>query len=145
MLRFCTWSVVLSLVVSASAIAAAIWMPINVDRTNIETGTKQVAIIPTGRRQMSPVLAEMAGRQLIRPAQIRAAVKDTGAAQRLLKELNLQGVIQMGGELAAYIRVKGGGVQSVKKGDKILEFDVVEVTQGKVKLSLQGVEVQLGH
>ncbi len=91
------------------------------------------------------LLLKMAGRRLIRPAQIQAAVKDTGAAQRLLSKLKLQGVVQMGGDHVAYIQVADRGVQTVRVGSSVLDFMVEAVESGRVKLSLDGVEVELTH
>jgi hypothetical protein len=96
-------------------------------------------------RQVEPLLAKMAGRRLVRPAQVQAAVKDTGAAARLLAKLNLQGVVDIGGELVAYIQVDKRSVKTVRKGEKVLELTVEEIQPGSVKLSLEGVVVELSH
>ena len=131
--------------VAVAVLLAAVLLPIN---------TPTVPRLPNGKNfspasDRSPDLAQLldqtAGQGLIKPAQVQAAVKDTGAAARLVRQLTLQGVVQMGGEFVAYIAVKDQGVKAVKKGQKILEFDVKDMEPGKVVLALDGVEVQLGQ
>ncbi|MGE5608212.1 MAG: hypothetical protein ACM359_03070 [Bacillota bacterium] len=102
---------------------------------------------PAARAEVEPLLARLAGMTLIRPAQVQAAVKNDGTAERLLKKLKLQGVVQVGSEMVAYIQVDDGGkvVRSVRKGQTILDFSIDGVEPGKVTLSLQGVVVVLGH
>lgn len=91
------------------------------------------------------LLTKVAGSRLIRPAQVQAAVKDTGAAQRLLERLKLQSVVNMNGEPVAYVRVNKNGVQSVRAGGRLLDFLVESVKPGEVKLSLDGVVVTLRY
>ena len=94
---------------------------------------------------LSSLLEKMAGRGLIRPPQVVAAVKDTGAAARLAKSLKLQGVVELGGSLVAYIEVEKRRVQALRKGETVLGFVVRDIGPGRVTLSLEGVEVILGH
>jgi|GEM_PF-1790756 len=119
--------------------------PVDPEPPGMEAMRRGVPPVPFDTRNIGELHRMMAGRRLIRPTQVQAAVKDTGAAARLAKQLNLQGVIQMGGSLVAYIGVKGQNVKSVKKGGKILSFTVKDIQPGKVVLSLDGVEVELGH
>lgn len=97
------------------------------------------------QRNVEPLLQKMAGRRLIRPSQVKAAVKDTGAAAQLLKKLRLQGVVQIGPDQVAYIRVEKQGTRKVKCGEKLLEFVVQKIEPGRITLSLEGVEVMLKH
>jgi hypothetical protein len=91
------------------------------------------------------MLSKMTGKELIRPAQAQAAVKDSGAAKALAKRLKLQGIVQIGDAFTAYVQVEKDGVKSVRKGDTILEFAVKKVEAGKVTLSLDNVEVELSQ
>ncbi len=86
---------------------------------------------------------KISGRQLIRPAQIQAAVRDNGAADKMLKKLTLRGVVQLGKDMVAYVQVGKMGVKSVRRGDKLLELIVKDVEPGMVTLSLKGVNVVL--
>jgi hypothetical protein len=90
-------------------------------------------------------LSTVAGSRLIRPAQVQPAVKDSGAAQKLLARLKLQSVVDMSGEHVAYIRVKDEGVQAIRGGSYVLDFLVESVQPGRVRLSLDGVIVELAY
>jgi hypothetical protein len=94
---------------------------------------------------LGPLLARMAGRRLISPPQVQPAVRDTGAAKRLLKKLALQGVVQIGDKLVAYVKLEQVGVRAVRNGETILDFLVERIELGKVTLSLEGVIVTLTH
>ena len=87
----------------------------------------------------------LTGSRLIRPAQVQAAVKDTGAAERLLRQLKLQSVVEMDGEATAYVRVDQRGVQTVRAGGRLLDFLVESIRPGEVRLSLDGVVVALHY
>lgn len=104
----------------------------------IQTNPQEIADIQA-------LLRSMAGRRLIRPSQVQAAVKDTGLADRLAKKLKLQGIVQMGGTLVAYIQVEKQGVKGVRQGDQILDFRIEKIESGKVTLSLQGIQIVLQH
>lgn len=91
------------------------------------------------------LLPALAGRNLIAPSQVRAAVKNTGEAAVLVKRLRLQGIVQMGGQPVAYVQVEKEGLKVVRKGDKLLEFSVDAIGAGHVNLSLEGVAVTLTH
>lgn len=105
----------------------------------------QLSGVPGAGADYDGLMVKVAGSRLIRPAQVQAAVKDTGAAQRLLERLKLQSVVSMGGQPVAYLRVNKEGVQSVRAGGRVLDFIVESVKPGEVKLSLDGVVVTLGH
>lgn len=105
----------------------------------------RVQPLPKDTHDIQSLLGRVAGACPIRPAQAVAAVKDDGAAARLLKMLKLQGVVQMGDGLVAYIQVEKEGVKTIRQGETILDFVVENVEPGKVTLSLQGVVVVLGH
>jgi hypothetical protein len=92
-----------------------------------------------------PLLERMAGLRLIRPAQVRAAVMDSGAAARMLKKLKLQGVVHTGQTPVAYIKIDGGGTVAARRGDTVLDLVVERIDPGKVTLSLEGVIVELVH
>jgi hypothetical protein len=87
----------------------------------------------------------MAAAFLIKPSQVQAAVKDDGTAGRLAKQLKLQGIVQIGDELVAYVQVEKAGVKTVRKGQTLLDFLVEDIEAGKIKLSWQGVIVFLEH
>jgi hypothetical protein len=102
-----------------------------------------VASLKAPARDVRKLVGEIAGRALIRPPQVQAAVKDLGLAARLLGQLKLQGVVQLGGESVAYVQVEKQGVKTVRQGQELLEFVVKEILPGKVVLSMEGVEVAL--
>jgi hypothetical protein len=87
----------------------------------------------------------LAGRRLLEPAEINAAVKDSGTAQDLLTRLRLQGTVQLGGQPVAYVMVEDQGVKVVRAGERLLDFEVEKVEAGRVELSLQGVRVTLSY
>ena len=95
--------------------------------------------------QMEHLLVQIASRRLIKPSQVKAAVKDSGTAEQLLKKLKLRGVVKMGASRIAYISIEKQGTKKVQQGDKLLGFVIENITMGKVTLSLQGVEVILTH
>jgi len=143
--RFMGVGIVLLLAAVGLAIAACL-VPVAIDEESMAASRHQLVPRMTGvsldERQLTQAVA---GRRLIRPAQVQAAVKDNGAAQRLLERLKLQSLVQMGGEPVAYVRVKGEGVQSVRAGGRILDFRVDKITAGGLTLSLDGVVVLLSR
>ncbi len=140
-----TVAAVTMLATATVVLLAAVLLPINTPIVPGLSNRMDSVTVPDGRRDLARLLDQAAGADLIKPAQIQAAVKDTGAAARLVRQLTLKGVVQIGGELVAYIEVKDQGVKSVNKGQKILEFVVKDMEPGKVVLDLDGVEVQLGQ
>lgn len=128
------------------AVIVAILFPIDID-VKMKGVSKAVEFAPlaASERDMNSLLLNMAGRPLIRPSQIKAAVKDTGAAAQLLKKLKLQGIVKLGNSFVAYIEVEKHSVVTVRRGEKILEFTVKDIEAQKIVLSLEGVEVSLGH
>lgn len=94
---------------------------------------------------LPPLLAQLVSRKLIQPAQVKAAVKDSGAAEKILQKLKLQGVVQLGNEAIAYIQVEKQGTVKVRRQEKILGLEVIRIEPGRVTLSLEGVEVVLCH
>lgn len=133
-------------VLAAAATVAALFVPIqSASNAALATESRSPTSLPAVGEDLQPLLAAMAGNNIIRPAQVQAAVKDDGAAEKMLAKLNLQGVIQMGDDLVAYVQVEKGSVQTVKTGDKLLSFVVEKVEPSKVSLSLQGVVVTLSR
>lgn len=134
-----------ALVLACALMAWAILTPI----ANVaEAGTavsRRVAPLPTERIAIEPLLAKAATTELVRPGQVKAAVKDDGTAARMLKALKLQGVVQLNQSPVAYVQIEKQGVATVKKGDTILEFVVEGVEPGRVILSLNGVIVELAN
>jgi len=104
---------------------------------------RRIEPIPQGQPELLSLMRQMAGRRLIKPAQIKAAVKDSGVAGRLAKKLKLQGIVQMGGKPIAYVKVEKQGVKSVRRGDKLLEFLVEKIEPDQVILNLDGVQIKL--
>jgi hypothetical protein len=143
--RFHVASVVLFLL-SAVLLIGSLVIPIQVSHNEWEkVPVKKISPLVETRQDLQQLLVKMAGWRLIKPAQVQAAVKNTGLAQTLAKKLKLQGVIQVGSTLTAYIQVEKQGTQTVKQGDKLLDFLVQKIDPGVVTLSLEGVEVTLGH
>ena len=136
--------VVLGLSLATVVIAAVIpiggdYGPVNVVA---EEGLGQAGM---SAPDLDALLREMAGRRLIRPSQGLAAVKDSGAASKLLSKLKLQGVVRTTDRLVAYVQIDKQGTKTVRTGDKLLDFVVKDIESGKVTLSLEGVEVSLTH
>src|SRR4051812_45987071 len=137
--------VVLLATLALAGLALCVFFPIRLPQaTGDSHESRTLPPLPHAGQDLQPLLVAMAGNNIIRPAQVQAAVKDDGAAQRLLAKLNLQGVIQMGDDLVAYIQVEKGGVQTVKQGGSIIGLTVEKVEPSRVTLSLQGVLVTLG-
>jgi hypothetical protein len=65
-------------------------------------------------------------------------------AQELLKKLQLRGISRQGPKPTAYVQVKGEAVKRVAAGDKVAEFNVVQVDATSVRLELGGEQVVLG-
>lgn len=108
---------------------------------------------PSGRLAIKPVEAtdyrvlatRLAGATFIRPAQIKAAVRDSGAAQKLLKRLKLQGIVEAGEGRIAYIAIEGMGVQTVRSGEQVLDFTIQDIKANSIVLTLEGVQVELRY
>ena len=132
-------------VLGGISVALAMTLPMDPGASNLDTASRGGLNDPVDAPDVSLLLETMAGRRLIRPSQVQAAVKDKGVAARLVKKLKLQGVLRMGDTLVAYIAVKDQGVQTLREGEMILEFLVKSIEPGKVTLSLEGVEVVLSH
>ena len=135
------------LVLSVALLAAAVFVPIGRTVDASVAAQKALPMLPVMREQedLQALLARTAGRHLIRPAQVQPAVKDSGNAQLLLKRLKLQGVVEIGSDMTAYIQLDKKEVKSVARGEKVLEFDVESIEPGKVTLSLEAVRVYLVH
>ena len=131
--------------VCAGVLATALTMPISEAGLENSVGERRLKRIPEVKSDIQPLLNSLAGRELIRPASMQPALKDDGSAQRLLKLLKLQGVIEFDSELVAYVQVEKEGVRTVRAGDKLLEFVVEKVQPSSVTLSLNGVTIALGH
>ena len=128
------------------AVLTSALVPLRVDLESLSSGRpRQVPPLPERKQDVEPLLAQMAGRRLIRPPQAQAAVKDSGVAREMLKKLTLQGVAKVGQDRVAYVLVQGQGVVTVRENDAVLGFVVQKIEAGKVTLSLEGVEVALGH
>jgi hypothetical protein len=101
---------------------------------------------PADARLPEPLLGKIAGRRhLIRAALVQAAVRDTGAAQKLLATLKLQGVVRVSGQYVAYVSVEKNGTATVHQGDTLSRFIVEKIEPGHLVLSLEGVTVTLNH
>jgi hypothetical protein len=133
---------------SVIAVAAALVCPIS-PAENIAGAAKaeEFASVAVPKQDLQGVLTRLSSRRnpLISPPQAQAAVKDSGAAAKLAKKLKLQGIVQTGGDYVAYVQVDEQGLKTVRKGESLLDFVVLDVGPGKVLLALEGVEVALGH
>jgi len=134
------------LFVTLSLMAVAALVPIKTfaspDRSHVNDTIPRIA---SPQVDIGPLLTRVAGSRLIRPAQVQAAVKDSGAGKMLLARLKLQSVVSLGGEQIAYVRVKDEGTQTVRVGGRLLDFVVESIDPGHVKLSLEGVIVDLRY
>ncbi len=105
-----------------------------------------IAMSTLDRNRFS-LLEQMATEHLIiKSAQVQAAVKDSGLAAELAKNLRLQGIANMPAGLTAYIHnTKEKRTLTVHEGDTVAEFIVRTVEQDSVILDLDGVEVRLSY
>ncbi|MAE63529.1 MAG: hypothetical protein CMJ18_04595 [Phycisphaeraceae bacterium] len=101
--------------------------------------------VTPARADVGLLLQKSAGHVLIRPAGGVTGRIDRGLAERRLKELTLVGVVRHGGEQIAYVKVAGGQTARLRVDDEIAGFYVVAIERDGVRLSLNGVEVPLGH
>jgi len=134
----------LGLLVAAGLSVYAVCVPLNPSSPGHISASRRWAMpTRTDASDADALVARIAGNPLIRPAQVTAAVKDSGAAQRLLKKLRLHGVTQVGSQRTAYIEVGGKSVAKVRRGDEVLGLVVERVDASEVVLSLEGVLVTL--
>lgn len=94
---------------------------------------------------LQPLLKKIADINLMRSPEVKAAVKDTGAAQRLAAKLTLHGVTKVRGKYAAYIQIGKDPAKPFGTNDKLLKFVVERIEPGIVILMLEGVQVKLTH
>jgi hypothetical protein len=105
-----------------------------------------IAMSTLDRDRFSLLERRATERLIIKAAQAQAAVKDSGLAAELAKNLRLQGIANMPAGLTAYIRdTKEKRTLTVREGDKAAEFIVRTVEQDSVILDLDGVEVRLSY
>jgi len=134
------------LLLGGAMIPLAGFFPISLEGEPVDVARRRpVRGMAEGPKSVEPLLGKLAGRRLIRPAQVQAAVQDGGVAAKLLKQLTLRGVAQRNGGRAAYVEVEKGGTKVVRKGDTLLGFLVEDVAPGRVSLSLEGVLLELNH
>jgi hypothetical protein len=133
-----------TLVLGAVFLTYALVAPLPVPGT---ASAKAPAPVDLPRRGVNTeaLLALSAGRDLVRPSQVVAAVKDNGTAAKLLAQLKLTGLTAEGDRPTAYITIDKIGFQTVHVGDRVLEFHVDEISPKGVRLSLDGVVVTLGY
>lgn len=152
--RIKTWAyraetaALLAAIVAMGLMIYAAIRPINTEDEEImnQAAVRVVSPIDAQRKSIQPLLAAAARRVLVKPAQVHAAVRDSGAAKRLIKRLKLQGVLEVDGAMVAYIHLKDDGLRTVREHDTILEFTVERIDpSGRVSLSLEGVQVELSH
>ena len=124
-------------------VAAALWPVPSGAGDQAAPAHSGLGSLATAPRDLREILNGIVGRPLIRPGQVTAAVKKTGAAERLAKQLKLHGIVMMPDGPAAYIAVANEGVVDVRAGGQVLEFSVKKIDSGTVTLSLDGEEVQL--
>jgi hypothetical protein len=128
------------------ALAAALCWPLEDAPQGSQRPPTDLAGLDESPCEVAPLVAKMAGRTLVKPVQVvPPAVLNDGAAAAAVKRLKLQGVIQMGDEMVAYVAVQGEGVVTCRKGEKLLEFLVEDIQAGKVVLNLAGVQTTLSH
>jgi len=131
---------------SLAAVAAAILTPLPSHKAG---GSSQapgrVPAIHPPPKSSGSLQARITGQvqEMIRPLQGIAAVKDDGAAAKMASRLQLQGIVNMGGQFVAYVCVDKGSVVAIKTGGTILEFSVLRVEEKTVTLCREGVQVVL--
>lgn len=133
-------------VICCACLILAILLPLSVSGRSEDQGSAStLRAYQSDAQDINKLVAGLARANLIRPARVQAAVKDDGRAQRLLKSLKLQGIVQQNGNLVAYIEVEKSSTQVVSSGDKLLEFVVEKIESGRVTLTLDGVAVVLAQ
>ena len=139
------WTGIVVAIVASILVAVAAVLPIRASAGYADkpANRQEFQLQMRSSQDVDALLSRTAGRPLVRPPQIQPAVKDTGAAARLVRKLKLQGIIQKGDILVAYIRVGKQGVKTVREGEKVLDFVVKEIKAGRVTLLLEGVQVEL--
>jgi len=126
-----------------SLLAAALW-PIGTEvQAQVDSAQCRLGSLLPAPGDLMGTLDRIVGRTLIRPAQVKAAVKKTGVAERLAKQLKLHGIVRMPDGLVAYIAVAQEGVVDVRVGGRVLEFTVKQIGPGVVTLLLEGEEIEL--
>lgn len=64
--------------------------------------------------------------------------------ERIKSKLRLQCVINMGGEMVAYIHIDGLGLKKCRVGDSVEDmFSVLDIAKGRVEISIVGHKVSL--
>ncbi len=99
-------------------------------------------------RRVTALQGNIAGRALLQPTNAQAAVKDDGAAARLLKRLKLRGVVKMGPQFVAYVQIRADGrkpntSKRVRAGDHLGDLRVEKIEPGKVLLTFESMQAML--
>ncbi len=106
---------------------------------------QRVPVIQKPHQSWSGLQTQITGRmqELIKPLQGIAAVKDDGVAAKMAARLQLQGIVNMGGQFVAYVNVDKGSVVALRTGSTVLEFSVLKVEEKTITLSREGVQIVL--
>lgn len=130
---------VLLMMGSLILLVLAVTLPIRTGVTDaVRNQTFEVPRIYAGSSELRNVASTIAGRRLVRPPRLDAAIVDTGAAAKALELLTLQSVVMEGASPFAYVRVRDRGVVRVTLGDHVLSFRVESISPGVIELSMDG-------
>ncbi len=144
---FCIGGLVF-LAIGLGLLLASLFMPLGVNSSPVgqERRIGDISLFTLDKDRLSLLEQRATERLLIKAAQAQAAVKDSGLAAELAKNLRLQGIANMPEGLTAYIRnMKEKRTLTVREGDKAAEFIVRRVEENSVTLDLEGVEVKLSY
>jgi len=139
---YACFGVGLSLAAASLVVAAAV-APMVDEQDALSGDARRIPPLPQPGESIGPLLAKASSTRLIMPAQVQAAIKDNGAAEKMLARLKLQGVVQIGNESIAYVVVEKEGIKTLRKGDQLLSFTVESVSAGRVQLSYEGIQLEL--
>jgi hypothetical protein len=132
--------------IAAVFVALTFWMPMQSPSDSNVPPPRSTATAPARESvDIDALASNVGGRRLVRPSQAIAAVKDNGAAAKLLTHLKLVGTTTEGEKTLAYIMVDKSDMRTVRVGDPILEFRVEEIGADGVHLILDGVAVVLKY
>ena len=142
--RYIYYASVVLCIISLSLLILCFLIPLGNQQVN-SRGKSTTSYInhSISQYELKPLLEKMMLQRLIRPAQIQAAVKDDGLAQKLVKKLKLQGIVLQNEHYIAYVRLPDKRTARIRDNDMIIDFNVDRITSQSVTLSLNGVQVEL--
>jgi len=119
-------------------------LPAGHDSQEIAAETR-VKDLKVARVDVNQLAGRLTGRGLLSPGRFKPTVQEEDTAQKLAERFKLQGVARIGNDMVAYVRIENQGVRAVRRGQRLMEFEVQAVEPGRLILSLNGSEVELAR